>query len=252
MITASTEVFARQVRGLARPGDVLVGISTSGNSANIVAAFETAREMGVGTVALTGGGGGKMATLADLLINAPSLSTPRIQELHIAIGHTICELVEDALPVSGGGAEAMQAVILVGGRGTRLGAVTDHCPKPLVDVGGRPFLDYIIANLARHGFTDIVLLAGYLAEQLKALEARAPELGCRIRCLVEPSPGRDSGRIAARAGHLAEQFLLLNGDSLFDINYLDLCVPADLLAGARSGRWRCGAWPIRAAMAASS
>ena len=91
------QVFARQVRGLGRAGDVLVGISTSGNSANVVAAFEAAREMGVRTVALTGGGGGTMATLADLLINAPSLSTPRIQELHIAIGHTICELVEDAL-----------------------------------------------------------------------------------------------------------------------------------------------------------
>jgi len=91
------QVFARQLRGLGRAGDVLVGISTSGNSANIVAAFEVARELGVQTVALTGGGGGKMATLADLLINAPSLSTPRIQELHIAIGHTICELVEDAL-----------------------------------------------------------------------------------------------------------------------------------------------------------
>jgi D-sedoheptulose 7-phosphate isomerase len=91
------QVFARQIRGLGRAGDVLVGISTSGNSANVVAAFDVARELGVYTIALTGGGGGKMATLADLLINAPSLSTPRIQELHIAIGHTICELVEDAL-----------------------------------------------------------------------------------------------------------------------------------------------------------
>jgi D-sedoheptulose 7-phosphate isomerase len=91
------EVFARQVRGMGRAGDVLVGISTSGNSANVVAAFEAARERDIRTVALTGGGGGKMALLADVLVNAPSLSTPRIQELHIAIGHTICELVEDAL-----------------------------------------------------------------------------------------------------------------------------------------------------------
>lgn len=91
------QVFARQVRGLGRAGDVLVGISTSGNSANVVAAFEAAREIGIHTVAMTGGGGGKMAEAADSLINAPSLSTPRIQELHIAIGHTICELLEDAL-----------------------------------------------------------------------------------------------------------------------------------------------------------
>jgi D-sedoheptulose 7-phosphate isomerase len=90
-------VFARQVRGLGRPGDVLVGISTSGSSANVVAAFEAAHEIGIETIALTGGGGGKMALIARHLINAPSLSTPRIQELHIAIGHTICELVEDAL-----------------------------------------------------------------------------------------------------------------------------------------------------------
>ncbi|MGF1621996.1 MAG: SIS domain-containing protein [Rhodomicrobiaceae bacterium] len=91
------QVFARQVRGLGRPGDVLVGISTSGNSENIVTAFEAAREMGIRIIALTGGGGGRMAPLADVLVNAPSLSTPRIQELHIAIGHTICELIEDAL-----------------------------------------------------------------------------------------------------------------------------------------------------------
>ena len=120
----------------------------------------------------------------------------------------------------------MQAVILVGGRGTRLGAATDQCPKPLVDVSGRPFLDYLIADLVRHGFTDILLLAGYLAEQLKALEARAPTLGCRIRCIVEPSPAGTAGALMQAREHLAEQFLLLNGDSLFAINYLDLCVPA--------------------------
>lgn len=91
------QVFSRQVRGLGRPGDVLFGISTSGNSANIVEAFTVAQEIGIKTIALTGGGGGKMALHADYLINAPSLSTPRIQELHVAIGHTICELIEDAL-----------------------------------------------------------------------------------------------------------------------------------------------------------
>lgn len=117
----------------------------------------------------------------------------------------------------------LQAVILVGGRGTRLGAVTQGCPKPLVDVGGRPFLDYLIANLARHGFTDIVLLAGYLAGQMVALEARAGELGCRIRCVVEPEPAGTAGALRHAREHLAERFLLLNGDSLFDINYLDLC-----------------------------
>jgi D-glycero-D-manno-heptose 1,7-bisphosphate phosphatase len=123
------------------------------------------------------------------------------------------------------GEGGMQAVILAGGRGTRLGAMTDDCPKPLIDVGGRPFVDHLIANLARHGFTEILLLTGYLAERFKLLEARAGSLGCRITCLVETSPAGTAGALIHAREHLAPQFLLLNGDSLFDINYLDLCSP---------------------------
>ncbi len=116
-----------------------------------------------------------------------------------------------------------QAVILVGGRGTRLGAITEHCPKPLIEVGGQPFLDYMIANLVRHGFTDIILLAGYLAEQIEAVQNRAASLGCRITTIVEPSPAGTAGALLHAKDHLADRFLLLNGDSFFDINYLDLC-----------------------------
>lgn len=87
-------IFSRLLAGTGHAGDVLVGISTSGNSQNIVNAFEKAREMGIKTVALTGRGGGKMKELADLCLNVPSTDTPRIQESHIMIGHIICELVE--------------------------------------------------------------------------------------------------------------------------------------------------------------
>lgn len=90
-------VFERQLRGLARSGDVLVGISTSGNSPNVVRALEAAREMGVRSIGFTGEGGGRMATLCDLCLRVPSKDTPRIQEMHIAIGHMLCELVETAL-----------------------------------------------------------------------------------------------------------------------------------------------------------
>ncbi|MGF1621995.1 MAG: HAD-IIIA family hydrolase [Rhodomicrobiaceae bacterium] len=128
--------------------------------------------------------------------------------------------------------DALQAAILVGGRGTRLREVTDRCPKPLVDVGGRPFLDYLIANLVRHGFTDILLLAGYLAEQLAAIETCADELGCRIRCVVEPSPAGTAGALVHASELLEGQFLLLNGDSILDINYLDLCTRASAPADA--------------------
>jgi len=87
-------IFSRLLRGTAKAGDVIVGISTSGNSKNILKAFEVAKEMGVKIVAMTGETGGKMKDFADILLNVPSTDTPRIQESHIMIGHIICELVE--------------------------------------------------------------------------------------------------------------------------------------------------------------
>lgn len=87
-------VFSRQLRGLGREGDVLVGISTSGNSKNVVNAFEVAQELGIATIAMTGKINSAMSTKCTLAVQVPSDSTPRIQEMHIAIGHTICQLVE--------------------------------------------------------------------------------------------------------------------------------------------------------------
>lgn len=88
-------VYARLVQGIANPGDFLVGLSTSGNSVNIVKAFETARDKKVKTVGFTGKDGGKMRSLSDYLLNVPSTDTPRIQESHIMLGHIICQLVEE-------------------------------------------------------------------------------------------------------------------------------------------------------------
>ncbi len=87
-------IYARLIEGIAKPGDVLVGISTSGNSGNIVKAFEMAKTKQVVTIAFTGDKGGKMKEISDYLINVPSNDTPRIQESHILLGHIICELVE--------------------------------------------------------------------------------------------------------------------------------------------------------------
>jgi D-sedoheptulose 7-phosphate isomerase len=90
-------VFARQVEALGRGGDVLVGISTSGNSENVVRAFEQARATGIRTIALTGESGGKLGALADIEINVPSSETSHVQEAHIAVGQLIAFLVEDEL-----------------------------------------------------------------------------------------------------------------------------------------------------------
>lgn len=87
-------IYSRMINGSCQKGDVLVGLSTSGNSKNIVNAFKKAKELGVITVALTGETGGEIKALADYLLNVPSSDTPRIQECHIMLGHIICEMVE--------------------------------------------------------------------------------------------------------------------------------------------------------------
>jgi D-sedoheptulose 7-phosphate isomerase len=91
------EIFARQVRALARPGDVVLAISTSGNSANVLHALDAAREKNVSTIGLTGRDGGRMRERVDLCLCVPSDSTPRIQEAHLVISHILCRLVETSV-----------------------------------------------------------------------------------------------------------------------------------------------------------
>lgn len=90
-------IYSRLVEGICQEGDVLVGLSTSGNSTNIIKAFESAKAIGVTTIGFTGATGGIMKGLSDSLLNIPATDTPRIQECHILLGHIICHLVEDRL-----------------------------------------------------------------------------------------------------------------------------------------------------------
>jgi D-sedoheptulose 7-phosphate isomerase len=88
-------VYSRMIDGIGEKGDVLIGLSTSGNSTNIINAFNIAHHKNIDTIAFTGSTGGKMKDISDYLINIPSVDTPRIQESHITIGHIICQLVEE-------------------------------------------------------------------------------------------------------------------------------------------------------------
>jgi D-sedoheptulose 7-phosphate isomerase len=109
---AFADVFERQVAALGRPPDCLIGISTSGNSANLLHAFATARRTGLTTIGLLGRDGGRLAALCDIGIVVPSFTTARIQETHIFIGHSLCGLIEHRLGLVGAIAEsgASQAV----------------------------------------------------------------------------------------------------------------------------------------------
>jgi len=88
------EVYSRLLQAMGNKGDILIGLSTSGNSGNVVKAFEKANEIGMITVGFTGSTGGKMKDISQILVNIPSVDTPRIQECHMILGHTLCEIVE--------------------------------------------------------------------------------------------------------------------------------------------------------------
>ena len=90
-------IYSRLIDGIGQHGDILIGLSTSGNSKNIIKAFETAKEKGMVTIGFTGMSGGQLKSVSDYLINVPSADTPRIQETHILIGHIICQLVEEKI-----------------------------------------------------------------------------------------------------------------------------------------------------------
>ncbi len=90
-------VYARMVQAMGKPDDILFGISTSGNSSNVILAIEQAKQLGMKTIAMTGASGGQLSDICDLLLNVPSSDTPRIQEAHIMMGHIICQLVEASL-----------------------------------------------------------------------------------------------------------------------------------------------------------
>lgn len=122
--------------------------------------------------------------------------------------------------------EAGQAVILAGGRGTRLGALTETTPKPLLPVAGRPFLSHMVERLARQGFRDILLLTGYLAAQFETFRTEWQARGVRVTCRTEPEPAGTGGALRLAVSDLAPGFLLLNGDSLFDIDLVGFTLPA--------------------------
>src|SRR5262249_13885380 len=123
---------------------------------------------------------------------------------------------------SAGGTEAMeavqpaQAVILVGGLGTRLGARTAHMPKPLLEVGGKPFLEHLVEEIARHGLRRILLLARYHADKIAAFAAASPtvrRLGLSVETALEPEGAGTAGALWHARDRLDPLFLLLNGDS---------------------------------------
>jgi D,D-heptose 1,7-bisphosphate phosphatase len=119
-----------------------------------------------------------------------------------------------------------QAVILVGGKGTRLGDLTHDLPKPLMDIDGRPFLDYLLEMVARHGYSDIILLAGHLGGVIKQMYQGRRIRNAMVRVFCEETPLGTAGALVSARHALDDDFLMMNGDALFDVNLRALEVSA--------------------------
>ncbi len=115
-----------------------------------------------------------------------------------------------------------QAVILVGGRGTRLGALTRAMPKPMLEVAGRPFVEHVIAHLSRFGLTDILLLAGFAGEAVRDTYHGRALYGAKLSVVVEPEALGTAGGLKIFAQHLAPKFVMVNGDTVFDADLVPL------------------------------
>ena len=121
----------------------------------------------------------------------------------------------------------IQAVVLAGGFGTRLGERTQSLPKPMMDIGGRPFLDYLIRSLKRHGIGDLVLSVGHLHHTISQCFGDGSDFGVRINYVVEKEPLGTGGAVRRCLSLLAERFFVLNGDTLFDVNFAALAATSD-------------------------
>lgn len=115
-----------------------------------------------------------------------------------------------------------QAIILAGGFGTRMGAACQDTPKPLLKVAGTPFLEYLVWNLKRHGIKNILFSVGYLADKIQSHFSSGEKFGIKCDYVVEHEPAGTAGALLMARDKLQDSFIMLNGDTLFDINYLDL------------------------------
>jgi D-glycero-D-manno-heptose 1,7-bisphosphate phosphatase len=121
-----------------------------------------------------------------------------------------------------------QVVLLAGGRGTRLGALSETVPKPLAAVAEKPFIQYLVEDFRRFGFADFLVLAGHLGRQIEEFFMRRPVAGAAVRVLIEPAPRGTAGALRRAADWLNETFILANADTLFAINYLDFVRPPEV------------------------
>ncbi len=216
--------FHQLLQNLCRAGDVLIAISCSGNSPNVLEAVRVARAAGVTVLAFTGDIGGKLRALADVAVLAPHPFIGTQEDIHLVLDHLITEALREWIQrIACSAARPLRALVLAAGEGTRLRPLTLDCPKPMLPVRGTPVLGHIVAWLARNGVRDVAVNVHYKPESIRAYLGDGTAHGVRLTYSHEETLLGSAGAAKRLAGYLdGGPFIVAYGDVLTDLDLSEL------------------------------
>ena len=218
--TTYDNVFAEQLRNLCQPGDVVLAISCSGNSRNVIKAIHAARELGARIIGWTGDRGGELASLVDICVYAPVGLIGQQEDIHMVLDHLITNILchnlssETATNIG-----QVKAFILAAGEGTRLRPLTLNTPKPMLPVAGRPVLTHIIEWLRGYGLRDVAINLHHRPQSVADYFGDGSDMGMRITYSYEDPILGTAGAVRKLDGFVGDSPLVVAyGDVLTDLN----------------------------------
>lgn len=213
-------VFSEQLANLCRPGDVVVAVSCSGNSRNVLQAVERARELGAEVVGVTGDRGGKLAEMAGLCIRAPAAHIGQQEDIHMVLDHMIASALRQwGSAIADRLARPPRALILAAGEGTRLRPLTADRPKPMLPVAGRPLLEHTVAWLRRYGVSEIAINLHYRPQAIVDHFGDGSALDVQITYSYEDPILGTAGAVHKVRDFLGSaSFVVIYGDVLTDLD----------------------------------
>lgn len=221
---AYDQVFAEQLRNYCQPGDLVLAVSCSGNSPNVLEGLRVARELGAVTAGLTGDTGGRLAGMVDLLVRTPVAYIGQQEDLHMVLDHLLASLLRKwVAEIAARAARPPKALVLAAGEGTRLRPLTLNLPKAMVEVAGRPMLAHTLDWLARHDIRDVAINLHHCPDAITAAFGDGSACGMNITYSHEDRLLGTAGAARRLASYLQDgPFVVVYGDVLTDLDLAGL------------------------------
>lgn len=220
--TDYVNIFAEQLRNFCQPGDVVIAISCSGNSPNVLAGLELAHKLGARTIGFTGDTGGKLSELVDLCVYAPVSYIGQQEDVHMMLDHVITGALREWIEaISMRKAQPIRALVLAAGEGTRLRPLTLTRPKPMAPINGRPLLHYTLEWLQGHGIHDVAINLNHCPEVIVSYFTNgvAHALDMRLHYSYENPILGTAGAVRKLSEYLSSgPFVVVYGDVLTDFD----------------------------------